>query len=83
MKKIGVGIGEVETGALGETTKRAEDDQEFVVTAGGGHRMNDASEALIPIIGLTGAVGEDTILQEERLVSGLFVLEEMGLLGLL
>ena len=60
-----------------------QDDRQFVVAPGSGNRMHGSRHTLVPVVGLPRSRGEGSILQEEGLVPGKSMFEEVCLPSLL
>ena len=59
------------------------DDRQFVVAPGSGNRMHGSGHTLVPVVGLPRPGGKGSILQEEGLVPGKPLFEEMCLPSLI
>ena len=79
VQEVSCAVREVEDSVLRQVLWEAKDDRHLVVTLGSGDRVYHSGHTLIPIISLTRACGENSILKKERLISGKPLFEKVGL----
>ena len=62
---------------------QSKDNGQFIVTPGSGNRVHGSRHTLVPVVGFSRSRGESPILQEEGLVSGKAMFEEVCLQSLI